>query len=733
MDKLIDSNPRASAEANSVPPAPAAAITPVSASDPAGQPEAEQELLGNRLGPAVGLFSALRYRHPPTAAHSLRVTLGCASWALALDMSPDQRDLIESAALLHDIGKLSVPDGILLKPTGLDATEQAQMLAHRLRGVDLLRCCGAEPAVLELVQYAPAWFDGNRPGFDRQGDALPLGARMLSIADAFDAMTSDAVYRPAWPRERATAELARAAGTQFDPALVRSFLEFNQYDPSALHEQVVERWLRSAPASAALGPAPLALAPSDGLPGLFRQTALDNLRDAVVFLNARLEITLWNAGAERMTGLAAGQALQTTLRPSVLDMRDEEGFTLPDDRCPVAEAVQSGAQSLRRLTIRGRHGRDVSVECHVVPVIDDAGTTHGAALVMHDVSPELSLEARCQRLHEMATKDPLTRVANRAEFNRVHAMFVDAHLERQLPCSLVVADLDHFKKINDTYGHPAGDEVLTSFARLLKGVCRPGDLAARYGGEEFVVLCADCDQSAAVRRAEEMRRRISQMAHTALDMNRVTASFGVTEIQQGDTPETMFARADRALYLAKERGRNQVVHLGSGLGTGRDGAAGEVVAGGAGRDHALLEQELVASVPMSVAIEKLRGFVADQQADIVSIDEGQVRLRLGGGWGSFFRRASDRRVPMVVDLQFIEEKPDQAQAGMRLPIRTRILVALRTQRNRDRRRQGARDRAQQVLASLRAYLMASDAIDALTSAETTAAPAPALPPAAAPA
>lgn len=107
---------------------------------------------------------------------------------------------------------------------------------------------------------------------------------------------------------------------------------------------------------------------------------------------------------------------------------------------------------------------------------------------MHDASPQISLEERCQSLHEKATKDPRTQVANCAEFDRTLALFVQAHVEQQLPCSLVICDIDHFKSINDTYGHQAGDEVLKLFGQMLKGECRQGDLVARYGGEEFVLL-----------------------------------------------------------------------------------------------------------------------------------------------------------------------------------------------------------------------------------------------------
>ena len=136
--------------------------------------------------------------------------------------------------------------------------------------------------------------------------------------------------------------------------------------------------------------------------------------------------------------------------------------------------------------------------------------THGAVLLFHDASSETSLEQRCQSLHEKATKDALTQVANRAEFDRVHAMFVATHQQQQVPCSLLMCDLDRFKLVNDNYGHQAGDDVIKSLASLLKSSCRPGDLVARYGGEEFVVLCADCDNASAARRAKQVCKALGQ-------------------------------------------------------------------------------------------------------------------------------------------------------------------------------------------------------------------------------
>jgi diguanylate cyclase (GGDEF)-like protein len=681
-------------------------------SDHAAEPGSrvvENQLLQVRLGIASSLFTALRCRSSHAAAHSLRVTLSCASWAMHLGMSDEQRDIIEVAALLHDIGKIGAPDNILLKPGPLSVDETVVLEQHRRHGVTILRCSCAHPAILDIVHYASAWYDGSKSDFELSGAALPLGARMLAIADAFDSMTADQPYRRALPRERAFHELFRHAGTQFDPELIKLFADLHERDPGRLHEQVAQRWLMALDHQQSnslwrLNPAAPSAPPSTLHP-VFQQNLMDNMRDMVVFVDASLRVIQWNAGAERLTNISATSIQERRFSPRLLDMRDHDGVAIPDEQCPVADGIQSGEQRLKRFVIRGRGRKDVAVEAHVVPVVGGDGVTHGATLVMRDVSPELSLEARCASLHEMATKDLLTRMANRAEFERVHSMFVATHLERQLPYSLILADIDQFKHVNDTYGHPAGDEVLKVVAKVLRGSCRSGELVARYGGEEFVMLCADCDNATAARRAEDIRQRISRVLHAALHMQRVTASFGVTEIQPGDTPATMLARADRALYEAKAHGRNTVVQLGAGLGGG-DVEGGDRMAVEAAQLNRLAQQELVTAVPISVAIEKLRGFVSDQQAEILSIDQRQVQLRMGGNRGFFFRRRGDRQIPLLVDLRFLE---DAAAGGSYLGRgRTRIHVEIRTQRTRDRRKSQALHRARQLMTSFRAYLMASD-------------------------
>ncbi len=681
---------------------------------------AESRLIHLRLGIAGSLFAALQCKHTATAGHSLRVALSCSAWARELGMEELQRDLLEIAALLHDIGVIGVPDQVLLKPGALDCDEAAVMCRSRAMGLEILRYSCSEPEILKIVENVRAWYDGSRGGLALSGEAIPLPARMIAIVEAFDAMTTDHVYRPAFSQERAMAELFHCAGTQFDPKLVRQFGEFRESDVSELHREVAGRWLGTLDPAMVNSywihncvPSPL-VPPS--IDASFHSRLLDNMYDAVVFLDAEGKIKLWNHGAERLTGIAGTSLSQQRWSPDVLKMVDEKGQPVSAADCPVLSALQSGVQSLRRLAICGRTGHQVAVDTHAIPVFAADGAVVGAILLLHDASSETSLEQRCQSLHEKATRDPLTQVANRAEFDRVHEMFVEAHQQQQVPCSLLMCDLDHFKSVNDTYGHQAGDEAIKSVTVLLKGACRPGDLVARYGGEEFVMLCADCDNAAAARRAEQVRLALAQMPQPKLNGHPITVSFGVTEIQPGDTAETMLRRADRALLMAKAKGRNTVVQLGTGSVDPMD----EVPPSPAAAPLQLIEQTLWTPVPLQMAIEKLRGFVADHEATILKIDGNQVQLEITEKNPSRLRRLTDRSVSFQVDLRFEEQRLQKCEGEFAGHLtRTKIYVSIGPRKDRDRRRHDLDNRARRMLTSFRAYLMATKEEESVTPARGT--------------
>jgi diguanylate cyclase (GGDEF)-like protein/PAS domain S-box-containing protein len=688
---------------------------------PAGQPltltpeeSSDDQLAKQRLGIAGSLFAALQCKHAATAGHSIRVALTCSAWAVRLDFDERQREQLEIAAVLHDIGVVGTPDHVLLKPARLDSDEAVVMARARTMTPEILRRSCTSPEILAIVENLAAWYDGSHSGAALSGEQIPLAARMIAVAEAFDAMTTDRVYRPALSQERAMAELFRCAGSQFDPILVRQFVEMLEGDRGQLRQHVAKRWLLSLDPQAANAywnfTADTSPADTQGEAPLFESKLLDNMYDAVVFVSSQGRIVQWNHGAERLTGIAGASIRQQRWHPDILKLSDEKNHAISESDCPVLAAIRSGVQSLRRLTVWGRNGRCVAVDSHVIPVIGGDGSTEGAVLLLHDASPEISLEQRCQSLADKASRDPLTQVANRAEFDRVHAMFVTAHQQQQVPCSLLMCDLDRFKSVNDTYGHQVGDEAIKSLAALLKGGCHPGDLVARYGGEEFVMLLADCDNATASRRADQIRLALSQLPQVGMGGKSITVSFGATEIQPGDTAETMLRRADRALLLAKENGRNQVVQLGSGLNAGPEQRDDEPLSASAKAETGVVVQQvLVTPVPTKMAIEKLRGFVADHEANVLKIDGNHVQLEITEKSDARQRRLTDRPVTFLLDLRFEEQR---VRRGSGEPstigvLRTRIVVTVSPRKDRNRRRADVTEQAQQVLTSFRSYLMAT--------------------------
>lgn len=190
-------------------------------------------------------------------------------------------------------------------------------------------------------------------------------------------------------------------------------------------------------------------------------------------------------------------------------------------------------------------------------VREDDGSLHLEGIIL-DISDRKVLETE---LEQMATRDPLTGLLNRREMSRV----LDEELQRarryQRPMAVLWVDFDHFKDVNDTYGHAAGDSVLRSISRLLLGSVRSVDSIGRFGGEEFVIVLPEMDLEEAQETAERLRRKVAEEPQPLGNGEAVplTISVGVAVYpDHGQTASTLCAAADKAMYLAKDRGRNCV-------------------------------------------------------------------------------------------------------------------------------------------------------------------------------
>lgn len=189
-----------------------------------------------------------------------------------------------------------------------------------------------------------------------------------------------------------------------------------------------------------------------------------------------------------------------------------------------------------------KDGGEFIARTEIIPVKDGEGGILEFIAIRNDITDK-----------ELSGLDPLTSLYNRRKFDTL----MEKHFAKEIVLSLVIVDLDHFKGINDTYGHAGGDRVLKEFSKIITANIRPKDIAARWGGEEFVILLPDTSCEVALHIAE--RIRILTETTLLLDDHPVHCSIGLTEQRQTDTLESFFDRADRYLYQAKERGRNRTV------------------------------------------------------------------------------------------------------------------------------------------------------------------------------
>ncbi len=170
-----------------------------------------------------------------------------------------------------------------------------------------------------------------------------------------------------------------------------------------------------------------------------------------------------------------------------------------------------------------------------------------------------ALEQKSKTFEEKASIDALTGIFNKDKFYEMISNDIEAAKKHKTNLSLIFFDIDHFKNINDTYGHQTGDDVLQQLVDVIRGSIREPDIFARWGGEEFVVLLPRTDMNNALKAAEKFRRQV--MNADFKDAGRVTCSFGVTNLNLNDDIDTFVNRADRGLYKAKESGRNRVVGI----------------------------------------------------------------------------------------------------------------------------------------------------------------------------
>jgi diguanylate cyclase (GGDEF)-like protein/PAS domain S-box-containing protein len=201
---------------------------------------------------------------------------------------------------------------------------------------------------------------------------------------------------------------------------------------------------------------------------------------------------------------------------------------------------------------RTKDGRQFWLDMSILPDYDDQQRIIGYTSIATDITSK-------KLIQKIADLDKLTQLYNRNKLDVLLEREYSRSLRYGNPLSMILLDIDHFKAVNDTYGHPVGDSVLIEIAQLLKQNSRTTDFVGRWGGEEFMIICVETTQQGAYKTAEHIRQVIEH--HQFLHVDHKTASFGLAELGDGDKINDLIARADQALYRAKQEGRNRVCQL----------------------------------------------------------------------------------------------------------------------------------------------------------------------------
>ncbi|MCU0707518.1 MAG: diguanylate cyclase [Pirellula sp.] len=666
----------------------------------------------------AALQVALRAKHGATAAHSLRVGMYASAWGYAYGLREDHVHLFEMTGLMHEIGKIGIPDRVLQKPDGLNDQERAMMGLQPHVGVEILKAAGATPPLLTAI--ANLGIDYSALPNPSATDSAAMSSRLIRVIDAYDSMTSRSVYRDPLSKEDAVSELIRNAGTQFDPKLARSFAQLVMKPKKAIEDRVQLHWQQMLPqltqhlqfqfdidgASSPNHSSPMMHIMND----TFYRHMLNSIQQGVIFVDSDFRVLQWNKAASMMTGQPIDVVLHQFWKPSLVGFCDRYGYPLPDHQCPFLAMLTTGEKSQQKMMIKRDDGTILDVQIEVVPVTNERGKMTGGAIILNDVSEQQALEQTIIHLNERATQDQLTKVANRGELIRQLPAFIKNHVSGDPPGAIIICDIDFFKRVNDHFSHQAGDEALKLFATLLRDSCRSTDLVARYGGEEFVILCSQCDLAEAKGLAESIRNKLQRTPIPALRGACITASFGVTEVLPGDDEEIALGRADRGLLMAKENGRDQVICIvGDQDGLNNQGSSKpstwmEWVELASNKTK--LDAELVTNVPKTLAYDKLRGFANEFLAVITSVQNDFAIFEIDCKNTPMPRQPNERlgKHRIHVGLREIEMRAGAEKNIVRQATLIRVIITpLHT---RDRREDANLTQCARLMQALQCYLLA---------------------------
>ena len=556
-----------------------------------------REMADLHLATIEALALAIDAKDQTSQSHIRRVQLYAAALARALGMSENEIQGVKTAALLHDIGKLAVPEHILSKPGPLTPEEFQKIRAHPKVGADIISAVPFPYPVSPLILSHHERWDGKGYPAGLKGEDIPLGARILSVVDYFDALMAERPYHKAMGFDAAVALLQQEAGKGLDPRVVDKFIELLptlQREASTL-EQAMRRASTSEEQPHAVGRPATGLTPEPAKKNVFDDIALAHREIYALYEIAQAMGTSLGV-ADTMALISAKLSNLVPFSCAALFLYNEETETLlcrfatgVDAEIIQQIAVHTGegltgwVARNRRALVNARPSADLEAagrsDLHtnlqsalVCPLlfsdrfIGTLSVYHVDAAYYRDdhrrlldrVSEQAAAVINNSMLFEQTQEDSLTDPLTGLPNTR----FLFMHLTRELAraerlkqeVALLVMDLDNFKNINDSHGHHVGDRALCEVARVLRTAIRPYDICVRYAGDEFIVVLSGCNTEEAECKRTELQQSIDEVYFEARPGKRVELGISVGAAvfpQDGESYEALLATADSRMYQDK--------------------------------------------------------------------------------------------------------------------------------------------------------------------------------------
>ncbi len=540
------------------------------------------------LASVKALAAAVDARDPYTRSHSARVAALSRIIAVEMQLPTDEIRRVQLSALLHDIGKIGIPDAILNKPAALTPEEWVIMKTHSPLGASILAAVEPLGDLVPIVRAHHERFDGAGYPDGLAGDAVPFAAYIVSAADAYEVIVSKRAYKAAQSVDFAVSELRRCSGAQFHPAVVDAFIRVIDRDRregsvyltkvGAIEHEDIE----DVP-----GPGSLVERMAEHSHAHARQLAI--LQSLASEISAVLDLDELTSRLLRIVCDAMGYEngfLATLDEQGALTIRAAFGpsvafvgqplppgtgiswWVVDHGRLQNVADVQADTRFVGPADIRSTLVVPLRIGDETVGIIGIESTRPAAfsaddEMLLTATSHQVAAAVRVARLHQAAKSaaatDALTGLPNRrAFFDKLAEGLARSELDGA-PLSVAMIDANGLKQLNDQYGHGAGDQALMRIGEILAAGVRSDDVVARIGGDEFAIVFPGAPLFAANR---IMRRLAEDISNATISSGQrlPTVAWGIAPaLVEGTSVDALVDAADRAMYRQKQLGRIRAV------------------------------------------------------------------------------------------------------------------------------------------------------------------------------